>query len=42
MEEKLTRSVAIRRKCLDCCGGSKSEVRQCSTTKCPLWKYRMG
>lgn len=42
MEERLTRGKAIRLKCLDCCAGSYSEVRLCSATKCPLWRYRMG
>lgn len=32
----------IREKCLDCCGGSTGEVRQCPVTKCPLWPYRFG
>ena len=42
MEERLTRGKAIRLKCLDCCAGSYSEVRQCSVTNCPLHRYRMG
>lgn len=33
---------AIRAKCLDCCGGSSSEVRKCVQTDCPLWSLRMG
>jgi hypothetical protein len=33
---------AIRHKCLDCSGGSVTEVRLCHLTKCPLWPYRMG
>ena len=37
---------AIRRKCLDCCGSSKS-VRFCTldgihSTKCDLWPFRFG
>jgi hypothetical protein len=32
----------IRAKCLDCCCGSESEVRKCTTVSCPLWPYRMG
>lgn len=35
-------SAAIRRKCIDCCGGSVSEVRQCEAIDCPLWLYRLG
>ena len=42
MKERLTRKKAIRLKCLDCCGGNRSEVRQCTVIKCPLWRYRMG
>jgi len=33
---------AIRAKCIDCCGGSESEVRKCTCTVCPLWPMRMG
>ena len=33
---------AIRAKCLDCCLGSKDEVRLCPATDCPLYPYRMG
>lgn len=39
---RLTRSQAIRAKCLDCCCGQANEVRQCPVTKCSLWNYRMG
>lgn len=42
MEERITRGKAIRLKCLDCCGGNNAEVRRCSATNCPLWRYRMG
>ena len=42
MEERFTRGKAIRLKCLDCCAGSYSEVRQCSAIYCPLHRYRMG
>ena len=40
--ERLSRSKAIRLKCLDCCNGQSAEVRKCELTKCPLWRYRMG
>lgn len=40
--ERLTRSQAIRAKCLDCCCDNSVEVRNCSVTKCPLWNFRMG
>jgi hypothetical protein len=33
---------AIRRKCLECSGGSFSEVRICAISDCPLWPYRIG
>lgn len=42
MEERVTRSKAIRLKCLDCCSGNSAEVRRCDLKKCPLWRYRMG
>lgn len=40
--ERLSRTKAIRMKCLDCCGGQQAEVRKCPATNCPLWRYRMG
>ena len=33
---------AIRRKCLDCCCGSSSEVKLCTVDQCALWPYRFG
>lgn len=33
---------AIRAHCVDCCGGSTSEVRKCTAYRCPLWPFRMG
>lgn len=33
---------AIRMNCLDCTGGSSSEVEKCPSTQCPLWRYRFG
>jgi hypothetical protein len=33
---------AIRAKCLDCCGGSQSEVARCHITACSLWPFRFG
>ena len=32
----------MRRKCLDCCCGSKLEVRECPIYGCALYPYRMG
>lgn len=37
-EEELLR--AIRRKCLDCCCGSKKMVKHCKTDDCSLYPYR--
>lgn len=40
--ERISRSKAIRLKCIDCCCGNMAEVRKCDITTCPLWRYRMG
>ena len=40
--ERISRSKAIRLKCLDCCCDQAAEVRKCPATDCPLWRYRMG
>ena len=32
----------IREHCMDCCGGSRMEVRYCPLTDCPLWPFRFG
>lgn len=40
--ERISRSKAIRLKCIDCCAGQSAEVRKCPATSCPLWRYRMG
>ncbi len=39
---KLTRTKAIRLKCLDCCCGVSSEVKLCTCVTCPLYPYRLG
>lgn len=36
------RGKAIREKCIDCSGGSPTEVRKCAVFKCALWPFRMG
>ena len=36
------RREAIRCKCLECCCWQQTEVRECESTDCPLWRYRMG
>lgn len=41
-EQKQTRKQAIKEKCLDCSGGIRAEVRKCTATGCPLWRFRMG
>jgi hypothetical protein len=33
---------SVRLACLECCGGSAVEVRQCVATSCALWKFRFG
>lgn len=38
----LTPRKAIRAKCLDCCCGHPSEVRDCTAKKCPLYPHRFG
>jgi len=39
---RLTPLKAIRLKCLDCCAGSRKEVRLCPAKDCPLWPFRFG
>jgi len=38
----LTPIKSIRAKCLDCSGGSRKEVAECSIVDCPLHAYRFG
>jgi hypothetical protein len=33
---------AIRKYCVECSAGSRSEVARCHLTNCPLWTYRFG
>jgi hypothetical protein len=33
---------AIRRKCLDCSGGTDAAVRSCTIGACPLFEFRLG
>lgn len=33
---------AIREKCIDCCGGSPSEVKMCPCDNCTLYPFRFG
>ena len=41
-QKHLTPLQAIRKECLDCCNGSKTEVRLCETKGCASWPYRFG
>lgn len=40
--KRISRSKAIRYKCLDCCNYQGNEVKDCPSKSCPLWRYRMG
>ena len=40
--EKVSALKAIRKKCLDCCGGYTKEVELCDITDCTLHPYRFG
>ena len=42
MTKYLTPVKAIRRKCIDCSGGSLKEVRLCQVRECALYPFRMG
>jgi len=33
---------AVRRKCLECSGGSHAEVNDCLVRQCPLFPFRLG
>ncbi|MBL8659493.1 MAG: hypothetical protein JNM75_07020 [Rhodospirillales bacterium] len=33
---------AMRKRCIDCCGGRSDEVRRCTAVSCSLWPYRMA
>lgn len=42
MEYKHNPIKAIREKCLDCCGGSTLEVKNCTCENCHLFPFRLG
>ena len=43
MKEQPTNPMkAIRLKCLDCCGDSSNEVKECPCVKCALHPFRLG
>ena len=37
-----SRGASIRSMCLQCMGGSAAGVRECVSSPCPLWPYRLG
>ena len=39
---KITPMKAIRHKCLDCQNNHYSFVKNCDSTDCPLYPYRLG
>jgi hypothetical protein len=40
--KKITPLRAIKLKCIDCCCGSKNEVKKCEIIECALYRYRFG
>lgn len=40
--KRITRRMAIKLKCLDCCCGQAKEVKLCPAKNCPLFPYRLG
>lgn len=36
-----SRKSAIRSQCIECCGYSEVDVRECADKGCPLWKWRL-
>ena len=41
-KEPLSRTDAMRAKCLDCCCWQEKEVKECTIKGCPLHPYRLG
>ena len=39
---RLNRAKAIKQKCLECCCDIRSEVKNCQSVECSLWRYRTG
>lgn len=33
---------AIQVFCIECCGGNKQYVKECTSTRCALYDYRLG
>lgn len=42
VDKPLSKTRAIREKCLECQAGSKDRVKTCYLTDCALWPYRLG
>lgn len=42
MEYKTSPLKAIREKCIECCCGSSTEVKECTAQNCPIYPYRFG
>jgi len=40
--EKMTPGKAMRAYCLDCCAGSRKEIKLCPSTDCSLYPFRLG
>lgn len=40
VDQALSRSKAIRTKCLECCAGNSAEVDRCTISDCALYPYR--
>ena len=40
--KELTPIRAIRANCIDCSGGSATEVKDCAIKTCPCYPFRMG
>lgn len=42
MEYKTNPVKAIREKCIECCCGSTTEVKECTVERCPIFPFRFG
>lgn len=38
----MTKNEGIKAYCLDCCNGERTEVKECPSTGCPLYPFRLG
>jgi len=39
-DKPLDKTRAIKYKCMECCCGLQSKVKECNITDCPLWPWR--